>query len=102
MAKRSANIVARVEPEVKAQAEAVLGEIGLSMSDAVNLFCKQIILRNGMPFSLKSEIPPEVDATTWSEEKLVAELEKSYKEYENGEYVLASDFFNEVINEYGL
>lgn len=46
-------IRARVDGQTKAQAEAVLDSIGLSMSEAVRLFAKQIALRNEFPLELK-------------------------------------------------
>ena len=43
----------RVEPEVKRKATAVLDELGLSMSSAVNLFLKALVREGGMPFEMK-------------------------------------------------
>ena len=42
---------ARIDKGTKAEAEAVLEKIGLNASDAVRMFYRQIILRNGLPFS---------------------------------------------------
>jgi DNA-damage-inducible protein J len=39
----------RIEPEIKHDAENVLAEIGLSTSDAITLFFKQIALFRGLP-----------------------------------------------------
>lgn len=52
MAKIS-NVFARVEPEIKEQAEMVLEKLGIPMSNAINIFLRQIILNNGLPFELK-------------------------------------------------
>jgi DNA-damage-inducible protein J len=46
-------IRARVSPELKAQAEGILAEIGLSSSDAIRMFYKQVTLRNGLPFEAR-------------------------------------------------
>ena len=46
-------IRARVSPELKAQAEAILAEIGLSSSDAIRMFYKQVTLRRGLPFEAR-------------------------------------------------
>ena len=43
----------RVEPEVKREATAVLDELGLSMSSAVNLFLRAVVREQGMPFEVK-------------------------------------------------
>lgn len=50
---RSSSIFARVEPEVKKQAEKVLEQLGIPMSNAINIFLRQIVLQNGIPFEMK-------------------------------------------------
>lgn len=44
----------RVEPEVKREATAVLDELGLSLSSAVNLFLRAVVREQGMPFEVKA------------------------------------------------
>jgi DNA-damage-inducible protein J len=46
-------IRARVSPELKAEAEGILAEIGLSSSDAIRMFYKQVALRKGLPFEAR-------------------------------------------------
>lgn len=50
---RTANVFARVEPEVKEQAEQVLDRLGIPMSNAVGMFLRQIVLQRGIPFEMK-------------------------------------------------
>ena len=50
---RTTNIYIRVEPEVKAQAEAVLDQLGIPMSSAVTMFLRQVIMQRGIPFEMK-------------------------------------------------
>ena len=50
---RTATIRARVEPELKQEAEAVLKSLGLNASEAITLFYRQIALRRGLPFEVK-------------------------------------------------
>lgn len=54
MAKDSV-VRARVEPALKKNAERVLAQLGLSTSQAITLFLRQIELRKGLPFAV--EIP---------------------------------------------
>jgi DNA-damage-inducible protein J len=49
---KTETIRARVDAELKAQAEAVLEELGLNASEAIRLFYKQIALRKGLPFDV--------------------------------------------------
>ena len=41
------------EPEVKEQAERVLDQLGIPMSNAVGMFLRQIVLQRGSPFEVK-------------------------------------------------
>ena len=50
MATKSANVYARIEPDVKEQAEGILAALGIPASNAINMFYKQIILQRGLPF----------------------------------------------------
>ncbi len=52
MATKTANVIARVEPEVKIQAENILETLGVPTSVLINMLYKQIILTKGIPFSL--------------------------------------------------
>ncbi len=45
-------ITARVEPKLKASASRVLTKIGVSTSDAITMFLRQVVLRQGMPFDV--------------------------------------------------
>jgi len=51
--RKSAMIRARVEPEIKEQAETIFKEIGLNASEAIGLFYYQVKLRKGLPFDVK-------------------------------------------------
>ena len=50
MAARTANVTARVEPEIKEQAEAVMAKLVIPVSTAINVIYREIILWNGLPF----------------------------------------------------
>ncbi|MDE0267620.1 MAG: type II toxin-antitoxin system RelB/DinJ family antitoxin [Acidimicrobiaceae bacterium] len=51
-------IRARVEPELKYEVDGVLRKLGLSATEAITLFYKQIVMRGGLPFEVKI---PNVD-----------------------------------------
>jgi DNA-damage-inducible protein J len=46
-------ITARVDPELKSDAEKVLHKLGISTTEAINLFLSQVRLRKGLPFDVK-------------------------------------------------
>lgn len=43
----------RVEPSVKQKAEKTLNDLGLSITEAVNVFLNQVILNDGIPFEIR-------------------------------------------------
>ena len=49
---KSSNVMARVEPEIKEQAEGILAQLGLPVSVVINSLYRQIIMRKGLPFSM--------------------------------------------------
>ena len=45
-------ISARVEPKLKESAGRVLAKIGVTTSDAITMFLRQVVMRQGMPFDI--------------------------------------------------
>ena len=50
---KSAMVRARVEPDLKERAEAMLDQMGLSATTAITLFYRQIIQRRALPFDVR-------------------------------------------------
>lgn len=50
---KTANINLRIEPEVKAKADDVFSSLGLSVTDAINVFLHASIMEGGFPFQPK-------------------------------------------------
>jgi DNA-damage-inducible protein J len=46
-------ITARIEPKLKARAARVLANVGVSTTDAITMFLRQVVLRNGLPFEVR-------------------------------------------------
>ena len=49
---KTASVNVRIQENIKEQAEKILSQIGLSRAVAIDLFYRQIIMNNGIPFSL--------------------------------------------------
>ena len=43
----------RIEPTVKQRAEETLKDLGLSITEAINVFLNQVILNDGIPFEIR-------------------------------------------------
>ncbi|MEG1727808.1 MAG: type II toxin-antitoxin system RelB/DinJ family antitoxin [Acidaminococcaceae bacterium] len=56
---KTMRLVVRVEPEVKSEAESVYEQLGLTLSQAVNIFLRQSVEQGGLPFELKLNKPVE-------------------------------------------
>ena len=52
MSTKSANVTARVQPEIKAQAEAVLEKLGLPVSVLIDTLYRQIIMTGSVPYPI--------------------------------------------------
>ncbi len=102
MAAKSANLYARIEPEVKEQAESILSALGIPASNAINMFYKQIILQRGLPFEVKMPSARPIDMSILSEEEMNLELEKGYADMKVGRIKPASKAFADIRKDYNL
>ncbi|MBM3568234.1 MAG: type II toxin-antitoxin system RelB/DinJ family antitoxin [Alphaproteobacteria bacterium] len=50
---KTETIRARVEPDLKHDAEAVFDALGMTPTEAITLFYKQVSLRHGLPFAVR-------------------------------------------------
>lgn len=99
---KSANLYARIEPEVKEQAESILSALGIPVSNAINMFYKQIILQRGIPFELKIPERHPVDMRMLDEEQMDMELEKGYADMLAGRTKPAGEVFAGIRKEFDL
>ena len=102
MATKTANLYARIEPDVKEQAEGILAKLGIPASNAINMFYKQIILNRGLPFDVKIPTAKPVDISKISAEALDAELEKGYADMEAGRTKTAAKVFANIRKDYNV
>jgi len=67
MAAKTETIRARVEPALKHEAEAILKALGLSATDAITMFYRQVTLRRGLPFDVRLPNAETVEALEQAE-----------------------------------
>ena len=58
MAKVSTNIT--IDSDTKKKAQELLADLGLDLSTAINIFLKQMVRENAIPFSIQRDTPSEV------------------------------------------
>ena len=66
------NLNIRTDKAVKAAAEKIFEELGMNMTTAVNIFLRQTIRENGIPFELKLSVPNETTAAAIEEGRRIA------------------------------
>ena len=101
-ATRTANVYTRVDPETKEQAEIILAQLGIPMSNAIGMFLKQIVIQRGIPFEMK--LPPltPVTISSLTKEQFDAEMQLGMDDIESGRVVSAETIENEMRKMYGV
>lgn len=99
---KTANLYARIEPDVKEQAENILTALGIPVSNAINMFYKQIILQRGIPFEMKLPQVKVVDMSELTAPELDGELDKGYQDVLAGRTKPAGQVFDEIQRDHSL
>lgn len=89
MAKVSTSI--SIDADVKAQAQALFADFGLDLSTAINIFLRQSIRENCIPFVIQREVPNADTVAAMKEAEEMANNPSSYKRYNS-----FSDLLREV------
>lgn len=84
---KTATVRARIEPNLKTDVENIFKKLGLSTTEAINLFYRQVKLRKGLPFSVV--IP---NKTT----------EKVFKDTDAGRNLIRCDDANDMFDKLGI
>ena len=96
-ATKTATLNLRVDPTVKAQSEQILSQLGIPMSTAIEMYLRQVVIKNGLPFQPNlSVMPSSLRLNALTAEQLSDQFEKGYQEYLAGEVTPVSDFRKEV------
>ncbi len=101
MAKTSA-VYARIDTELKENAEGILSQLGISPSSAIQMLYSQIVLKKGMPFELRLPSTKPAAAGGMSREQLDAELMKGVESIKSGKTYTADEVDAELKREFGI
>ena len=94
MATKSANVTARVQPEIKQKAEAILADIGLPVSVLIDTLYRQIIMTGGVPYSLT--VPKIPTRDTMSDAQFNAIMENGYNQAKSGQSIPIDEAFDKI------
>ena len=92
---KTANVLARVEPEVKEEAESILNQIGVPASVVINMLYKQIIYTRGIPFSLSLNHEP-LARSEMSDKEFDSIMEKGFAQAKEGQGRALSDVTHDM------
>lgn len=99
---RTSNVFIRIEPEIKEEAERILNQLGIPMSNAVGMFLRQIVMQRGIPFEMKLPKQTPLAYGSLTKEEFDSEMEKGMADMENG-LVLSADEAEAFIHQkYGI
>ncbi len=99
---KTSNLFVRIEPNLKYQTETILSELGLSMSGAITLFFKQIVINRGLPFEVKVPMDKTMNFELMTEEEMRQEYAAGIHEIKEGKGQPAKDAFEEFNKKHGI
>lgn len=92
---KDSTVSARVENDIKTEAEDILQKLGIPVSVVINSLYRQIIYRHGVPFSLTIPQEPRT-LDTMSDAELNTKLQHSYEQSLAGEGMPYNEVFDEL------
>ncbi len=99
---RTSNVFARVEPEIKEEAEMILDTLGIPMSNAVAMFLRQVILQRGIPFEMKIPKNEPISYGSLTKEEFDREIEKGIADIKAGRMSTADEVEARLNRKFGI
>ena len=72
MSANTTNISIRMDSDVKAEADALFNELGMSLTTAINIFIRESLREGGIPFAVKIDNPNKETIAAMLEAKKIA------------------------------
>lgn len=95
-------VYARVDTDLKENAESILSQLGISPSSAIQMLYSQIVLRGGMPFDLRLPSKKPVAIGTFTKEQIDMELAKGMESIKSGGVYTADEVDEELHKRYRI
>ncbi|HBM99090.1 MAG TPA: type II toxin-antitoxin system antitoxin, RelB/DinJ family [Ruminococcus sp.] len=99
---RTSNVFARIEPEIKEQAEQVLEQLGIPMSNAIGMFLRQVVMQRGIPFEMKLPVNKPLAIDSLTKEQFDEEMQKGMDDIKAGRVYSAESVEDEMRRIYGI
>jgi addiction module RelB/DinJ family antitoxin len=101
MANTSA-VYARIDIDLKENAEGILAQLGISPSSAIQMLYSQIVLQKGMPFDLRLPAAKPIAIGGMSRAQLDAELAKGMESLHEGTTCTPDQVDAELAREFSI
>lgn len=101
MANTSA-VYARIDTDLKENAEKILSQLGISPSGAIQMLYSQIVLTRGLPFDLHLPSAKPASVGSMSRDELDTELMKGIASLKNGRPLTADEVDDELAKDFGI
>lgn len=98
MASRSANVNVRIEPEIKEQAEAILADLGISVSSFIDMTYRQVILHQGVPYPVTKT--PIRTRTSMSDAEFNEMLSTGMRQVKDGKVYSVDEAFDRIMESF--
>ena len=99
MAAKTANVTARVQPDIKRQAEEVLERLGIPVSVLIDSLYRQIIMTNSVPYSLR--IPPMQTLESMTTAQFDAMMAEGLRQAKAGQGMDLEEAFEQISESIG-
>lgn len=85
---KTSNINIRIDDKLKKEAEKLFNDLGINMSSAINVFLKQSVREQKIPFEIRKEYPnydtdmaiAETDSTDYNDSKTYDSVDELFRE----------------------
>ena len=90
-ASKTSAIYSHADPEIKRQAELILSQLGIPMSNAIDMYLRQIVIHRGIPFEMILPSNTPVSLGSLAKEEFDSEMQKGIDDITAGRVISADD-----------
>ena len=98
----ASTVQVRIEDDLKAKSDQLFKDLGTDTTTAIRIFLTQAVAQNGFPFEIKRHTSVKNPFSYMTEDELMAKLERSRKNADEGNYKEAGNMVAEMRAKYGL
>ena len=99
---KTANLYARIEPELKNEAETILSGLGVPVSNAINMFYRQIVIHRGLPFAVQFPARHIPNIATMTDAELDADVSRGFDDIVTGRKRPLKEVADDLAQEFSL